>query len=261
MSWPMIWLSCGRSRKCTTKTDPQVTLGSMRLLSASLIATVCVAALSAQDFETVSVQRSSQKAGAGALPPQQDSTRINYPGVTLKSVLAQAYGVPLQQIAGPKWIGEERFDIVATLPVGATSSKVPVMLQHLLAQRFAVTVHEENKPTKFFALVPAKGGVKMKPVEKPEISATVDLVSDSIELRAYTMSRFAKFLSDSMGHPVVDETGIAGVYDITLYLTMSDIRTARIRIAIRQLGLEFEDRAGTVKSLIVDSADKIPTQD
>ncbi|HEY4085684.1 MAG TPA: TIGR03435 family protein [Bryobacteraceae bacterium] len=233
----------------------------MRLFRAVLVATVCVAALLAQNFETASVKRSSQKGGADLIPPQQDPTRINYPGVTLRSLLAQAYGIALEQITGPKWIGEERFDIDAKLPAGATPEQIRVMLQHLLAQRFGVVVHEENKTAKFFALVPAKGGVKMKAVEKPEISATVDLVSDSIQLRDYTMPQFAAFLSKSMGHSVVDETGLTGAYDITLYLTMSDIKTARIRIAIHQLGLQFEDRTGTMKSLVVDSANKIPTQD
>lgn len=233
----------------------------MRPFRAVLTATLCVAALSAQNFETASVKRSSQNAGTDTIPPQQDPMRINYPGITLRSLLAQAYGVAIEQITGPKWIGEERFDVVATLPAGATSQQIAVMLQHLLAQRFGVTVHEENKPAKFFALVPAKGGVKMKAVEKPEISATVDMVSDSIQLRDYTMPQFAKFLSTSMGRPVVDETGLTGAYDITLYLTMSDIKTARIRIAIGQLGLQFENRTGAVKSLIVDSANKIPAQD
>jgi uncharacterized protein (TIGR03435 family) len=194
------------------------------------------------------------------LPPQQDPRRINYPGVTLKFVLALAYGVTPEQIAGPKWLGDERFDIVATLPAGATPQQVPIMLQHLLADRFGVTVHEENKTIAFFALVPAKGGVKMKNVEKPEIGATVDLNSDNIQLKGYTMPAFARFLSTSMGHPVVDETGLQGSYDVTLYLSMADIKTGRIRIAIQQLGLQFENRTGPVKSLVVDKANKVPTE-
>lgn len=65
------------------------------------------------------------------------------------------------------------------------------MLQHLLADQFAMKVHEESKNISFFALVPAKGGVKMKNVEQPEISATVDLQSDNIRLKGYTMPTFA----------------------------------------------------------------------
>jgi len=99
----------------------------------------------------------------------------------------------------------------------------------------------------------------LKNVEKPDISATVDLNSDNIQLKGYTMPAFARFLSTSMGHAVVDETGLQGSYDLTLYLSMADIKTGRIRIAIQQLGLQFENRAGPVKSLVVDKANKIPT--
>lgn len=223
-----------------------------------IAAALSVAALSAQNFDIASVKRSSQSSGTDTLPPQPDPMRLNYPGVTLKSVIAFAYSVPIEQISGPKWLGDEHYDIVATLPKGATPDQIPVMLQHLLADRFGVAVHEENKTASFFALVAAKGGTKMKSVERPEISATVDLQSDNIQLKGYTMPVFAKFLSTNMGHPVVDETGLQGSFDITLYLSMADIKTARIRLAIAQLGLQFENRTGPVKSLVVDKANKVP---
>ncbi len=221
---------------------------------------VCRCVIGAELLETASVKRSAPGAGTDVLPPQQDPTRINYTGVALSSVLALAYGVTPDQIAGPKWLDDERFDIIAPLPAGATPQQIPAMLQHLLSDRFGMAVHEEKKTISFFALVPAKGGVKMKNVEKPEIvAATVDLSGDSIQLEGYTMPAFARFLTTSMGHPVVDETGLQGTYDITLYLSMADAKTGRIRIAIQQLGLQFENRTGPVKSLVVDKANKVPT--
>jgi uncharacterized protein (TIGR03435 family) len=230
------------------------------MLKTFLLLLLSVAALSAQNFEIESVKRSAPGTGSDTIPAQPDPMRINYPGVTLKSVLALAYGIAPDLIVGPKWLGDERFDIVATLPAGATPQQVPLMLQHLLAERFGVTVHEDNKTTAFYALVPAKGGVKMKNVEKPEISATVDLASDNIQLKGYTMPAFARFLTTAMGHPVVDETGLQGSFDITLYLSMADIKTGKIRVAIQQLGLTFENRTGPVKSLVVDKANKVPTE-
>lgn len=220
---------------------------------------ISLTALSAQNFDIASVKRSAPGTASDAIPAQSDPMRLNYSGVTLKAVLAQAYGVTPDQIVGPKWLGDERFDIVATLPAGAKPQQVPVMLQHLLADRFGVAVHEENKTAAFSALVPAKGGAKMKNVEKPEIGATVDLTSDNIQLKGYTMPAFARFLSTAMGHPVVDETALSGSFDITLYLSMADIKTGKIRIAIQQLGLAFENRTGPVKSLVVDKANKVPT--
>jgi uncharacterized protein (TIGR03435 family) len=231
-----------------------------------ILLAIAAAVSPAQTFEIASVKLSARGAGSAAgsgdalPPPQGDPVRINYPGVTLKSILALAYGFNSDQIGGAKWLGEERFDILATLPAGATPQQLPVMLQHLLADRFGVAVHEESKTSTFFALVPARGGAKMTTVEKPEVAATVDLNSDNIRLQGYTMPAFARFLTASMGRPVVDETGLQGSYDITLYLSMGDIKTGRIRIAIQQLGLQFENRTGPVKTLVVDKANKIPTE-
>ena len=230
------------------------------MLKSFAIISICTAALWAQSFDTASVKRAAPGSGSDAVPVQQSPTRITCQGVTLKTLLALAYGVTAEQIAGPKWLGDEKFDIVATMPEGVAQAQIPVMWQYLLADRFGVAAHEENKTATFSALVPAKGGAKMKNVEKPEIGATVDLASDNIQLKGYTMPAFARFLTASMGHPVVDETGLQGAYDITLYLSMADIKTGKIRIAIQQLGLTFENRTGPVKSLVVDKANKVPTE-
>jgi uncharacterized protein (TIGR03435 family) len=227
----------------------------LRILAVLLI---FLNALAAQTFEAASVKRSSPGSASDEIPVQQDPAHIRYSGVTLKSLLALAYAVTPEQISGPKWLGEERFDIVASLSAGETLQQVPLMLRHLLEERLGVVAHEDNKTITFSALVPAKGGVKMKNVETPEVGATLDLNSESIHLKAYTMPAFARFLSTSMGHPVVDETGLQGAYDITLYLSAADMKTGKARLAIQQLGLTFENRSGPVKSLVIDKADKIP---
>jgi uncharacterized protein (TIGR03435 family) len=231
------------------------------MMKLGFLLALAVASLPAQTFEVASVKISAPGTPkADGIPSQTQISRINYQGVTLKSVLGFAYSINTEQIVGPKWLGDDRYDIVATLPAGATPQQIPVMLQHLLAERFGMTVHEESKTSNFFALVPAKGGAKMKNVEKPEVGATVDLNSDNILLKGYTMPAFARFLTTSMGHPVVDETGLSGSYDITLYLSMADIKTGRIRLAIAQLGLQFENRTGPVKTLSVDKVNKVPTE-
>jgi uncharacterized protein (TIGR03435 family) len=223
---------------------------------------LAISALAAQTFEVVSVKKSAGGETSGVeLPSPQDTAHINYRGVTLNSVLALAYGVRPDQITGPKWLGEERFDIAATLPAGATPAQVPVMLQHLLTERLGMTVHEQTKPTTFYALVPAKGGVKMKAVEKPEIRATVDMSSENIELKDYTMVNFAKFLTTAMGRPVVDETGLTASFDIRLFVSLADLKSAKAVGAIHELGLNLEKRNAPVKSLIVDKADKVPAGD
>jgi len=107
---------------------------------------------------------------AGKMPrlgPHVDAARAEYIYMTLKQLLAIAYHVKEYQIAGPDWIGDERFDIEATIPEGATRDDVPAMLQSLLKDRFKVAAHTATEEHKVLALVVGKGGPKLKEVAAP----------------------------------------------------------------------------------------------
>ncbi len=58
--------------------------------------------------------------------------------------------------------GATRFDIAAKIPKGAAADKVPEMVQALLADRFGLTVHRGTTVQPIYALVVAKGGLKLE---------------------------------------------------------------------------------------------------
>ena len=102
---------------------------------------------------------------AGRMPkvgPQIDATRATYTYTQLDQLIAMAYKMRLYQISGPPWLSQERFDIVATIPEGATKDDVPAMLQALLAERFNLVAHQAQEEHKVLGLVVGKGGPKMK---------------------------------------------------------------------------------------------------
>jgi uncharacterized protein (TIGR03435 family) len=98
-----------------------------------------------------------------------DGQVVDIGSMTLKDLVRLAYEVKDYQVTGPDWLGTpmsaERFNIQATIPEGATEKDVPKMLQALLAERFKLVVHRENKDQPVYALIVAKGGPKMKPSE------------------------------------------------------------------------------------------------
>jgi uncharacterized protein (TIGR03435 family) len=102
-------------------------------------------------------------------PGSPDPGQLNYSNVTLKNVLMSAYNVKGYQINGPSWLDNERFDIVAKVPKGASKEEFRVMLQNLLAERFKLKLHRESKELPIYALVVGKNGIKMKesPKEDP----------------------------------------------------------------------------------------------
>jgi uncharacterized protein (TIGR03435 family) len=90
------------------------------------------------------------------------ASRAEYIQMPLKRLIAIAYKVKPYQITGPEWLGNERFDIAATMPEGATKDDAPAMLQTLLEERFKLTAHLETQDHKVLALVVGKGGPKLK---------------------------------------------------------------------------------------------------
>jgi len=78
-------------------------------------------------------------------PGTADPERITWTGATLNGILIAAYGVKADQIAGPGWLGSQRYDIEAKVPPGATKAQLNMMLQNLLADRFRLALHRETK--------------------------------------------------------------------------------------------------------------------
>jgi len=96
------------------------------------------------------------------------------------SLLARAFGVPLDQIAGPPWLRDvasaNNYTIVATIPPGTTKEQFQKMLQNLLVERFHLIFHREPRDFPGYELVVDNGGPKLKEVmqtegSKPDASA------------------------------------------------------------------------------------------
>jgi len=140
------------------------------LLAASLLACAPFAA-SAQDaaaapeFEVASVKPSP--------PPQPgvsfmigcrapDPGRFECMRTPLRMLVVQAYGVANYRVTGPAWMDSERYDIVATVPDGASKEQIDLMLRKLLADRLGLVAHRETKELQTFALTVGKNGPKLK---------------------------------------------------------------------------------------------------
>src|SRR5581483_6279173 len=92
--------------------------------------------------------------------------RVDYGGLTMNRLLAVAFRLqPYQLPKGPSWWDSDRFDMLGTMPEGATQEQVPEMMQWLLVERFCLVAHGETKEMQAYALVVGKEGVKMKPAD------------------------------------------------------------------------------------------------
>jgi uncharacterized protein (TIGR03435 family) len=192
-----------------------------------------------------------------------------------------AYGLKQYQISGPQWIQTTGFNIEAKAPSGATKEQLKPMLQALLAERFRLAVHHETRDLPVFALVIAKNGPKLAVAKDPEDGGgAFGPWEGNARWKAtnQTMRRVAEFLSPLLPRPVVDQTGLAGIFDFTLTwtpeypmvriapkapgadTTIPDPAPTIFQAVQDQLGLKLEPRTALLEILVVDHVEKIPTE-
>ncbi len=101
--------------------------------------------------------------------------RIAWTNVRLPRVIQVAYDFPVDRIEGPDWLGEQGYDITATMPVGTSVADFRSMLQELLRERFKLAAHKGTKQVSGYALEVAKGGLKIpRSIDKPAPAANDD---------------------------------------------------------------------------------------
>lgn len=281
------------------------------------------------EFEVASIKPAAPPNFAGGkvairIGMHVDGSRMEYSMGTLRDLIRTAYRVKDYQVSGPDWINDTRFDIVAKLPEGSNPDQAPEMLQALLADRFKLTLHHETKDHNVYALVVGKGGPKLKASEADDgtpAGATnkdadgpkgpVALSTGNIAIpnksvmtfnrgaggmavnaKKVTLPGFADMLSRYVDRPVVDMTGIQGVYDFAMNLSMEEIMHMKgaiggvmaVRVAgpggdsggpadaasdstgpsvfqsVQQYGLKLDARKAPVDILTIDRAEKLPTE-
>jgi uncharacterized protein (TIGR03435 family) len=241
------------------------------------LASVCLGwmAASAQTpaFEVASVKpnQMSKMGGEGSrrehinISPDTLSMR----NVSLSDCIQWAYDVTQYQIQGPGWLNADRFDVVAKAAKPAKEDEIKPMLQSLLADRFQLALHREEKVVQAYVLTVGKNGSKMHQSEgEGEPGVTPIRGKEVVGAQRVPIELMIRLLSQAMRAPVIDQTGLKGKFDFTLDLTgyitknmqPEDGISAAFTILQEQLGLKLESKKMPVEMLIVDRVERVPTE-
>jgi uncharacterized protein (TIGR03435 family) len=233
-------------------------------------------------------------------PGTADPERITFISTTLERLLMIAYGVQADQVAGPRWLPVERYAISANVPPGATKSQVQEMLQSLLKDRFQVVVHRGIKVLPAYDLSVAKDGSKLRESSPGANPTRCEATMPNLDKNGLPLTlpgQFTKFAVQRVAYAsfngcalsdlirilamplnvaparIVDRTGLHGTYEFYLQFagnfgpagafadSPGTIGVADLFGALEiQLGLKLEEKKLQVDGLIVDRAEKIPTQ-
>jgi len=211
-----------------------------------------------------------------------ESGRFTTVNVDLKSILQWAYDLPESRIVGgPSWLGSARWNIEASSDSALDTQKEydhtaaweqkRRMVQTLLADRFHLAVHRETRTLPIYELVVAKSGAKF--LDTKAEGSKFDRWDGRLEIQGgdNSVSVLAAQLADVLGRVVVDKTGIAGRYKMTLIWTPDDRAgppsgaaptesAPSIFTALEeQLGLRLVSAKGPVEVLVIDRVE-LPTE-
>jgi uncharacterized protein (TIGR03435 family) len=189
--------------------------------------------------------------------------------VTLKRCIMGAYNIgPQQVIGGPDWLDSERFDIAAKSDQPVSDDAVMMtMLQALLSDRFKLVLHRETRIMSAYVLEVDKDGAILQQAKGGEPSnntstgragrVTIDNANTGMDL-------FTEVLARKMDLPVINQTGLKGIYDFKLHWTPENVAPedlgpddVSIFTALReQLGLRLRSGKVPVEVLVIDRAEK-----
>jgi len=218
----------------------------------------------------------------------QPGGRLTMRNVPMKVLIVFAFHLRPEALAGgPPWLDSERFDVVAKAPETAPPDDVRRMVQTLLAERFKLVVHTEQKLMPAWALVLGKSRPKLQPSQTALLSAQRCVPGEGppdqrhVECRHVTVAFLADYLQELAPRdftvPVVDQTGLQGAYDFKLDWTprptavppagdapaaappAEDGPTIFDAVEV-QLGLKLESRKLPLPIIVVDHVERAPSE-
>jgi len=250
--------------------------------------------------------------------------RFEYTELPIGWLLRLALQKPDYQIIGaPGWIDTERYTIMAKAPDGTPQAALTTLMVNLLKDRFQLATHLETRELPTFNLVMARTDGRPGPNLKTtpaDCQATVAereaaarafaagrgapppmpplgdinappqcgfgrLLTGNVAVSGRTIAQFVTTLADWVGRPVIDKTGLTGLYDFTLKFAPEGVRASgplgptltllqgqvqsppadptapSLSAALQeQLGLKLESGRGPVEVIVIDRLEK-PTLD
>lgn len=247
-------------------------------------------------FEVVSIKHNLET--GSQIFRLEESGRFVAVRIPVKYLIGRAFGVDRTYVlGGPNWIESDVYSIEAKADGTIASEQLQGMLQSLLAERFQLKAHQERRELPVYELVVAGGGAKIKrsddqtpampprptgepvPANAPIPRGAFGFGPDGVNGAAVPLERLTTYLKSLLGRPVLDKTGLTGLFDMKLrfapgsegtnsvfarnpdtQLQQADLSAPSLFTALQeQLGLRLRATRDPLDVIVIDSIQR-PTE-
>jgi len=224
-------------------------------------------------------QRNGVRVNVANPPHSCKFSASNFPA---KALLQAAFGFGTPVLGGADWMNDHYFTVegkcdhsvdeqLAKLTDDQARLEKQHMLQALLADRFHLKAHVENKESSVYAITIAKGGSKLHETKVDDDPTHPSLANSGVDVQAHggaqglefvahaaSMKAVAAMITSQIETPIVDHSGLSGFYDFTLQFgrpwsannpdSWPDVFTA----VQEQLGLKLESTKAVIPVIVID---------
>lgn len=233
------------------------------ILVAGYVAAVAAVAAT-PEFEVASIKPIVFGEGGIAPGPFRATLQYTPDGLvaktTLRALIAEAYQMPQSRIAESgenfKKILDRLYDVTAKSEQPASKENRRLMLRALLAERFQLALHAEQKPEDIYRLVVRKSGAKIERSDATEENAHWQRRPEGVWYHDSSATKFAEMLALYMQKKVLPPSELQGLYNFPFSekSAMNDEGRDAIIDGLQQAGLDLVKDKAVLDYLIVDRA-------
>ena len=242
------------------------------LMGRILLALIVPVVALAQTFDAVSIRANRSGSFSGGVGPTPGGG-MRATNATLQGLILWAWELNgFELVGGPRWLAEDRFDIVATAAESPDIQRTRAMARAMLEGRFRLMLEKQTRRLAVYALTLARADGTLGPSLRP---SNADCATDYCGSRisggvvdsiGHSMADFAKTHADRAGRIIVDRTGLSGRFDVTLRFNpdpggprSTPDFPAFFTAVEEQLGLKLTPQTADVEVVVVAGVQK-PTE-